>query len=186
MPGDASSIKIETIRDLTRFTRYGPDSAAWKIVIIDRADRMTEEAGNAFLKTLEEPVRNVLFILTTSRENKILRTILSRCQKLYFEEGDAIADPQSRELADKLVSAAKGDFASLFRLSDELSSLDDVGGALNDAIAARRLAMGDSPDGRDILLLKPVFAAIRALELHGNRRLTIDNMLISMKGAYSN
>lgn len=183
---DGSSIKIDAIRDLTRFTRYGPSYAPWKIVIVDRADRLTEEAANAFLKTLEEPVPGVLFILTTSRENKILRTIFSRCQRLYFDEAEASGDAQIEELAEKLLAAGGSDLVSLFKLSDELASLDDPAGSLSSAVTAMRATMGKIPDGRAMVSLRSVFRALRALELHGNRRLTIDNMLLSFKEAYSN
>ena len=181
-----TSVKIDAVRDLTAFTRFGPAYAPWKIVVIHRADRMTEEAANAFLKTLEEPVRNVLFILTTSRENRVLRTIVSRCQKLYFDDGQAPDDAGALDLAEKLRKAPGNDIVSLFRLSDELVSLDDAGDSLSFAVSSMRRSMGDRPDSRSILALKEVFRAIRALELHGNKRLTMDNMLLSMREAYSN
>lgn len=77
-------ILIEHIRALRQEFRLTSYSGGWRIVLISNADRIRVQAANAFLKLLEEPPQNVMFILTSSRESKILPTILSRCQVLRF------------------------------------------------------------------------------------------------------
>jgi len=81
---DGASIKIEQIRALQKELSYRPLEAAKKICLIDGSDRMNPAAGNALLKTLEEPTGSALLILLTARPEKVLVTIRSRCQRLPF------------------------------------------------------------------------------------------------------
>jgi len=81
---DGASIRIDQIRDMTRRLRYEPVLAAAKIVIVDEADCMREEAQNAMLKTLEEPPSSSVFVLVTARPTQLLTTILSRCRRIVF------------------------------------------------------------------------------------------------------
>jgi DNA polymerase-3 subunit delta' len=78
------SISIEQIHQLLKKTSLSPHSSKWKVGIISDAHLMTQEAANAFLKTLEEPTKSSIFILTSSDEKLILPTIASRCQKLFL------------------------------------------------------------------------------------------------------
>jgi DNA polymerase III subunit delta' len=77
-------ILIEHIRALRSEFKLTSYSGGWRIVLISQADSIRVQAANAFLKLLEEPPENVMFILTSSKESRILPTILSRCQVLRF------------------------------------------------------------------------------------------------------
>ena len=77
-------IKIEQIRELRHQLSLSPYSADHKIALIEKADWLTNEAGGAFLKTLEEPSRKSLIILTTSAPELLLATLTSRCQLIKF------------------------------------------------------------------------------------------------------
>jgi len=77
-------IRIASIRMLEHRILLSPNEGAYKICIIEDADTMTIQAANAFLKTLEEPPEDTIIILTTSKPNSLLPTIISRCQKLTF------------------------------------------------------------------------------------------------------
>ena len=81
----ASSRKIDDIRDLIEQTKYRPNSAQFKIFIIDEVHMLTKEAFNALLKTLEEPPAYVKFILATTDPLKLPATILSRTQHFRFK-----------------------------------------------------------------------------------------------------
>lgn len=83
---DNGSIKIEQIRSLQRKIIEKPINGSKKIYIINDADKMTKEAQNCLLKTLEEPQSFVVIILICSNENAILATVKSRCTKIYFQE----------------------------------------------------------------------------------------------------
>jgi len=82
----ASSRKIDDIRDLIENTKYKPNSARYKIFIIDEVHMLTKEAFNALLKTLEEPPLFVKFILATTDPLKLPATILSRTQHFRFKQ----------------------------------------------------------------------------------------------------
>ena len=80
----ASNNSVEDIRSLTEQVRIPPQSGKYKVYIIDEAHMLSTQAFNAFLKTLEEPPSHAKFILATTEKNKIIPTILSRCQIFDF------------------------------------------------------------------------------------------------------
>jgi DNA polymerase-3 subunit gamma/tau len=77
----ASNRGIEEIRELRETVKYAPASSKFKIYIIDEVHMLTKEAFNALLKTLEEPPAHVIFMFATTEPEKVLATILSRCQR---------------------------------------------------------------------------------------------------------
>src|SRR5437762_5771245 len=77
----ASNRGIEEIRELRETVKYAPASSKFKIYIIDEVHMLTKEAFNALLKTLEEPPDHVKFMFATTEPEKVLPTILSRCQR---------------------------------------------------------------------------------------------------------
>lgn len=81
----ASNNSVENIRQLMEQTRIPPQIGRYKVFIIDEVHMLSTAAFNAFLKTLEEPPAHVIFILATTEKNKVLPTILSRCQIYDFE-----------------------------------------------------------------------------------------------------
>ena len=80
----ASNNKTDDIRDLIEKVRIPPQIGTYKVYIIDEVHMLSKQAENAFLKTLEEPPTHIVFILATTEKNKILPTILSRCQIYDF------------------------------------------------------------------------------------------------------
>src|ERR1041384_8104658 len=77
----ASNRGIEEIRELRETVKYVPATSRFKIYIIDEVHMLTKEAFNALLKTLEEPPAHVKFMFATTEPEKVLPTILSRCQR---------------------------------------------------------------------------------------------------------
>jgi len=98
----SASIKIEQIRALKELTRYGPSEGRWQVLIVSEADALTSEAANSFLKLLEEPPARVIFILVCHREEGLPATILSRCQKVIFPEGDLEIDKEAQVFYQQL------------------------------------------------------------------------------------
>ena len=80
----ASNRGIEDIREIRDKVNFAPAEGRRKVYIIDEAHMLTDQASNAFLKTLEEPPAHVIFILCTTEANRILPTIVSRCQRFDF------------------------------------------------------------------------------------------------------
>lgn len=81
----ASNNSVEDIRRLNEQVRIPPQIGSFKVYIIDEVHMLSTAAFNAFLKTLEEPPKHVIFILATTEKHKILPTILSRCQVFDFK-----------------------------------------------------------------------------------------------------
>ena len=81
----ASNRSVEAMRSLIEHVRIPPQVGKYKVYIIDEVHMLTTEAFNTFLKTLEEPPAYAKFILATTEKNKIIPTILSRCQIFDFK-----------------------------------------------------------------------------------------------------
>ncbi len=141
---DGAFIKIEQIRELRERFRFRPFEGKWRIVIIQDAQRLREEAANAILKVLEEPPRGNLFILIAPEAQMLLPTIVSRCCQVRFQPlgDDIVADWLVRESGLSIEDAAE-----VARLS--AGSLD----------AARRLTEEDRIAG-----WKRVLANVESLE----------------------
>src|SRR5450755_3076436 len=80
----ASNRGIDQIRELREMVRYAPAASRHKVVILDEAHQLTDEASNALLKTLEEPPDKVIFILATTQPEDLEDTIKSRAQLFQF------------------------------------------------------------------------------------------------------
>ena len=81
----ASNNSVDDIRSLIDQVRIPPQTGQYKVYIIDEVHMLSSAAFNAFLKTLEEPPKHVIFILATTEKHKIIPTILSRCQIFDFK-----------------------------------------------------------------------------------------------------
>jgi DNA polymerase-3 subunit delta' len=78
-------IRIDQIREIERYLAFPPVFGRYRIIIIDPAENMSDEAANAFLKTLEEPPPCTIFILNVRETGELPPTIVSRCQKVPFK-----------------------------------------------------------------------------------------------------
>ena len=83
---ESETIKINTIRDMIQTVYQKPILSNKKIYIINDCDKMTKEAQNSLLKTLEEPPEYIIMILIASNSDMILNTIKSRCTKIVFDK----------------------------------------------------------------------------------------------------
>jgi len=125
-------IKIEKIREIQDFVKYGPAIANYLFVVINNVQNFTREAANAFLKTLEEPLKGVTFILLTHNEKDVLTTIKSRCQKIDLvsisnqELKGYLASKPKEETAAWLEKCLNDDFLlKCFLETDVLPELDE-------------------------------------------------------------
>jgi DNA polymerase-3 subunit gamma/tau len=97
----ASNTGVDNIRELIENSQYRPARSRFKVYIIDEVHMLSKSAFNALLKTLEEPPSHVKFILATTEPEKVLATILSRCQRYDFR------NIPTREIAAHLASICK-------------------------------------------------------------------------------
>ncbi|MFH0702198.1 MAG: DNA polymerase III subunit gamma/tau, partial [bacterium] len=129
----ASNRKVEDARNLLEKVQFVPVSGKYKIYIIDEVHMLTTEAFNTLLKTLEEPPKNLVFILATTEAHKVLNTIISRCQRFDFrrikqdltvERLKEIARLEDLKINDQACSLIAR--RSLGGLRDALSLLDQI------------------------------------------------------------
>jgi DNA polymerase-3 subunit gamma/tau len=170
----ASNRSVDDIRDLRERVGYAPAAGGWKVYILDEAHMLTREAWNAFLKTLEEPPPNTVFVLCTTEPHKVMPTIVDRCQRFDFRRPSLeqiadvvrrVATAESIEIEDGAVAAitraATGSFRDALGTLDQLVAYggkqvvtDDVLAVLGVAEAELILAAADAiaaEDGRAAL-----------------------------------
>jgi len=116
----ASNNSVEDIRNITDQIRIPPQTGRYKVYIIDEVHMLSNQAFNAFLKSLEEPPEHVVFILATTEKNKILPTILSRCQIYDFKKVDneSIVKLLSKICKEKKVKYEDGSLSLIAERSD--------------------------------------------------------------------
>ena len=133
----ASNRKVEDAQNILEKVMYAPVNSRYKIYIIDEVHMLSNTAFNALLKTLEEPPKNVIFILATTEVHKVLDTIKSRCQRFDFRRITTddivkhlryISDEEKINITDDaLFTIAKnsaGGMRDSIALLDQLSILD--------------------------------------------------------------
>ncbi|HEY6167406.1 MAG TPA: hypothetical protein VI454_05160 [Verrucomicrobiae bacterium] len=146
-------IKIEQItpregstdRTLTEFNALKPTEGNYKMGIIVAADRLTDPAANAFLKTLEEPSPRTVFLLLTTAPDRVLETIESRCQRLNFAgEAGVHLDPEAAAWLRQFADAAAAGTAGVLGRYRLLSLLIERLAAMKTAIEADLTAKSPS------------------------------------------
>ena len=130
---DGSSIKIEQIRYLQRKIQEKPIISNKKVYIINDADKMTAEAQNCLLKTLEEPPEYSTIILIGSNENAFLNTIKSRCMKIAFQPIEAKYIKQYMEktygltnISQNMLEAFQGSIGKAIILKDKREEYENI------------------------------------------------------------
>ena len=143
----ASNNGIDKIRDIIDDTKYPPQEGKYKVYIMDEVHMLSVGAVNAFLKTLEEPPENVIFILATTDPQKLPITILSRCQRFDFKRISI------KDLTERLrtIVTAQGVLADDKSL-DLIARVSD--GAARDALSIldQAISMGDGSVNYDSLV----------------------------------
>lgn len=124
----ASNNGVDKIRDIIDDVQYPPQEAKFKVYIMDEVHMLSQGAVNAFLKTLEEPPKNVVFILATTDPQKLPITILSRCQRFDFKRisTENISERLRKIVTDQGVFADDNSLKLIARVSD---------GAMRDALS---------------------------------------------------
>ena len=141
---DAASHRgVADIEEVRKAVGYGPMQHRYKVYIIDEAHQLSSDAKDAFLKTLEEPPANVVFILATTEPQSIPITIRSRCQQFDFRRGTIsdisgrlryVLGSEARQMSDGAILAVARAAEGSYR--DSLSLLEQVLGFTDGAIEA--------------------------------------------------
>lgn len=172
----ASNNSVDDIRNLIEQVRFVPAGGAKAVYIVDEVHMLSASAFNAFLKTLEEPPRHAIFILATTEKNKILPTILSRCQKFDFRR------IKIQDMANHLANIAKKEDITFEMPALQMIALK-ADGALRDALSYfdqvsafsnRKITFQDALENLNILDYDYYFKIQEAI----NRRSHADALLI--------
>ena len=143
----ASNNGVDKIRDIIDDVKYPPQEARFKVYIMDEVHMLSAGAVNAFLKTLEEPPSNVIFILATIDPQKLPITILSRCQRFDFKRisNNDITDRLKKIVTEQNVIADEKSLNLIARISD---------GAMRDSLSIldQAISMGNGNVQYDTLI----------------------------------
>lgn len=153
---DNSAIGIEEAKDIQRFLSLKPYFSRKKVVLINDSEKMTREAANCLLKTLEEPSQNSIIILIAKNKNRLLQTIISRCRIIIFGlvsrkeindnnvssfvlgkpepiDGPEIEDKDEKDkILEKIpILFKEGDYKEKFEIAQRISESKDIKGILD-------------------------------------------------------
>ena len=173
-----AKIKKEQIKSLADRTKYGPYECKWLFVIIEKAELMTEEAANSFLKLLEEPAERTTFILITFNEDALLSTIVSRCQRVSFNYLEQALEVDRKEAEAvtfdlvNLLSSAKGNLVMILAKAEEIAKDKDT------ALKACSKLLESYKETKQFEKAQLVLSCCRKLKYNVNVRLCLEAMLL--------
>jgi DNA polymerase III subunit gamma/tau len=162
----ASSNSVDDIRALRESVAYAPVSGRQKVYILDEAHMLSTAAWNAFLKTLEEPPPNTVFVLATTDAQKVLPTVVDRCHRFDFQRPtieqiatvlERVAQAESIEVGPEAVAVLARHAAGSFR--DALGTLEQL-----QTYAGSQIALPDVLGISDVELLVRALDAIAAAD----------------------
>ncbi len=197
-PKGPTAIRIGEIRALERAASLRPALARWKVFILEDADRMTGEAPQAFLKTLEEPPAGTVIILILSRPGAVPATVLSRCQIVRFRLPAAGRAEVDLAAIHRIVQEVRGEgIAAVFRHAQAVDRDRMRAEALVDTVTAwyreRLLALAGVSAGEEaardaarmgdaeiLAGLAHCREARRALGVNVSPRLTLETVLLRL------
>ena len=152
----ASNNSVDDIRDLRESVAYAPVSGRQKVYILDEAHMLSTAAWNAFLKTLEEPPPNTVFVLATTEAQKVLPTVVDRCHRFDFARPSAdqiisvlqrAATEEKIELPDAAAALiarhATGSFRDALGTLEQLTTYGGSTVAVQDVLAVLGIADGE-------------------------------------------
>src|SRR5436190_558739 len=196
----ASNRGIDEIRGLRETVKYAPASSKFKIYIIDEVHMLTKEAFNALLKTLEEPPEHVKFMFATTEPEKVLPTILSRCQRFDLRRipvkliVDHLADIAKKEKvkvdAPALTAIARGDLKLVEATEAEAASLAEHARLVtSDALTRIMEVLTDAEAKLKEVASKKIFMEVTLLKAIDARKAvsieTVISQLQQMRGGGS-
>lgn len=166
--------KISDVRDLERFT----SRSHGKTVIVTRdIDKSTSESLNAFLKNLEEPNPNIIYVLTAENINNILPTIISRCEVIKVGKNN------SKKLDDTLIKKfLNGGTGIRFSIIDKIKKKEEALNFTKNLITYLHLEINKIKDKHfDYLkVIKIIHKTHNAISLNGNVSLQLTNLVVSL------
>jgi len=169
----ASNNSVDQIRDLRDDVRYAPSQGKYKVYIIDEVHMLSNQAFNALLKTLEEPPEHVKFVFATTDVQKVLPTILSRCQRFDLKPipAELIIARLQKIADDEQIRITPEALACIARMAD--GGLRDAQSILDQMISfcGSEIAEADVLDVYGLVSAEKVAALAAALAAGDHRQL---------------
>ncbi len=191
----ASNNGVENIRSIIEGTNLASSEAKYKVYIIDEFHMLSAGAFNAFLRTLEEPHENVVFILATTEYHKIPRTIVSRCQRFDFYKVDLdsikkrvkfVCESEKISIDDDAVDIisknSEGSVRDALSILDQCSNFD---GNIDKNVVYETLGLSDSVSVENIVEnlfdhnLKEAISSFHSLDKKGRNIVYLCDMMMS-------
>ncbi len=180
--GEQRSIKIEGVREIIQWSYLRPYEGRWKVCVVRKAERLTEEAGNAFLKTLEEPPRRTVFCLLVENKGHLLETIQSRCFEIRLPSGAGVAEGgMARGLNAFPVREIFESYGALSR-DDAKRKLDGLMTLSRDMVyQGTRAGTGPDEIRRWLEALDLLYESKAALDMNANSKLTATRLAMRLR-----
>lgn len=170
---DNGTVGIEEIRSIISQLSLSPRNSPAKAAVIDDMERLTTEAQNALLKTIEEPPPHVYIIGTTTMPDAIVPTILSRMSIVTLRNEKNTTDAT---LLRRLLQASPGKRMQL--VDPYVRTADDAKNFVHSLIGAARQEMISNPSPKLAALIRQLLAAKKQLSVNVNPRLVVDNAIV--------
>ncbi|MCD4811629.1 hypothetical protein K8R14_03435 [bacterium] len=180
---EQNSIGIEAIKDLQEEMRYKPFKETVQIAVILDAKKLTHQAQNAFLKTLEESPEQTAYILLVGSEKDLLPTIISRGKKLYTKTTHNIQDTDNLESFYFENSDLVKSFALIESLAkDKLKCIEYINSYLQALHNSFRKSIKECVNIRTITeKIDLVITTKKRINANGNRRLLLENLYLQIQ-----
>jgi len=179
---NTNSIGIGDVKRLQKEMIFTPYSESVQVALIFNADKLTEEAQNSFLKTLEESSNNTAYILTTSNEKNLLPTIISRSLKVYTK--DRSVQNNSKGIPNTLTKNLIDAFKDIEKIAKDKDRTDNF---LNEVELYYQALLKQNLKDKE--QLKQIYDNIQCVEktrrrinANGNKRLLLENLFLVLRG----
>lgn len=174
---EEGTVGIEAIRDFTRNLSLAPRNSPAKAGILTDMERLTVEAQNALLKTIEEPPPHTYILGTTSNPEALLPTVRSRMTVVITRTVSSI-DPSVQKLLQKLLDHSPG--KRLQFIEPYVTTRDDAKKFVATIIAAAREELLARPTPKLTNLIRSLLAAQSQLSVNVNQKLVVDNAFLPL------
>ena len=170
--------KIEDVRELSGLLKLSQKEPL--TIVVENIDKATPEALNSFLKNLEEPAKNITFILTSEHEHAVLPTISSRCQIISIGGQRETSDTWNEEKLEAFLKGACGEKLSLV---SSIKSRDDAKAFLEHLIYKlhKKLLKEGGSKSRNAKFLQISEEAFNRVNLNGNVSLQLTSMVVKLE-----
>ena len=167
---------LQKIADLKELRKFVSLSLAEKTaVVIDSIDTASIDAQNAFLKSLEEPQENLVYILTAKSEDSVLSTIASRCQIIEIEGKALEITNEKREKVEVFLKMSVG---QKLAITSKIVKREDAKDFLQELLSVGHTLISEKPE--IALQLDGALKALDAINKNGNVQIQLTNLVVSM------